>query len=263
VRDAKAKGLPPPRLFARPVASGRSAKDWADIFVEQVERGSFKQHDAVSFTAGSSAIAARLAETAVPGGKPSCMVVAIDAEDITDGVLVRVGGSRLLELEAAERSISSANALSEVLLLTPGGTDAYEVVIDEGVVKGYIGEASGGETAWDGVIGEGDVVCTTGVGVALSAAQLAAIKRLGARVSTTPTKTMTLLVMAPAGVKGTKKFKDATERGVAKIFMATLNKALGLEAAASASASKAPSTAGSEGKEKAAAPKAAKRARKA
>ena len=147
-----------------------------------------------------------------------------------------------------------------MLLLTPGGTDAYEVVIDEGVVTGYIGEVSGGETAWDGVIGKGDVICTTGVGVALSAAQLAAIKRLGARVSTTPTKTMTLLVMAPAGVKGTKKFKDATERGVAKIFMATLNKALGLKTAASASAS----TVVSEGEEAStAAPKATKRARKA
>ena len=259
VRDAEAKGLPKPHLFARPVALGRSAKDWARIFVEQVEHGSFKQTDAVSFTAGSSAIAARLAETAVPGGQPSRMVIAIDAKDITDGVLVRVGGSRLLKLEAAKRSISSANALSEVLLLTPGGTDAYTVVIDKGVVTGFIGEVSG-ETAWNGVIGKGDVVCTTGVGVALSAAQLAAIKLLGARVSKTPTKKMTLLVMAPAGVKGSKKFKDATDRGVAKIFMATLNKALGLKTAASASAS----TVVSEGEEAStAAPKATKRARKA
>ena len=79
-------------------------------------------------------------------------------------------------------------------------------------------------------------------------------------MSKTPTKKMTLLVMAPAGVKGTKKFKDATERGVAKIFMATLNKAPGLETAASASAS----TVVSEGEEvPEAAAAAAKRARKA
>ena len=67
------------------------------------------------------------------------------------------------------------------------------------------------------------------------------------------------------GVNGVKMTYEecetgyATDRGVAKIFMATLNKALGLKTAASASAS----TVVSEGEEKAAAPTASKRARKA
>jgi hypothetical protein len=96
--------------------------------------------------------------------------------------------------------------------------------------------------------------------MALSADQKAVIKRLGGSFVPTPTPTMTVLVSLLKGVSDTKKTKDAKKRGLPIISMATLNKALGLEAAASASAS----TVVSEGEEAStAAPKAAKRARKA
>jgi hypothetical protein len=263
VRKAIDEGAELPVLFARE-GPPLSAAQWVGEIVRHVERGSGERTRCASFTAGisgdavraASGIAVRFSESAVAGGTPGRMVVAIDAEDLlVAGVL---DGCKLLKREAGERVAGFARELQEVVLLSDVGTNAYSVVYDKGVVTGYMGPESE-ETAWNGKV-RGAVFCTTGVGMALSADQKAVIKRLGGSFVPTPTPTMTVLFSLLKGVSDTKKTKDAKKRGLPIISMATLNKALGLEAAASASAS----TVVSEGEEAStAAPKAAKRARKA
>ena len=270
VRKAVDEGAELPVLFARE-GPPLSAAQWAGEITRHVEHGSGERTRCVSFTMGisgdavraASGIAARFSESAVAGGTPGRMVVAIDAEDVLNaGVLARLDGCKLLEREAGERVAGFARALQEVVLVSNVGTNAYTVVYDKGVVTGYMG-AESEETAWDGKV-RGAVFCTTGVGMMLSTEQKAAIKRLGGSFVSTPTPTMTVLVSLLKGVSDTKKTKDAKKRGLPIISMDTLNKALGLETAASASASKAPSTVVSDAEEVSVAAAAApKRARKA
>jgi hypothetical protein len=168
----------------------------------------------VSFTAGSSTIAARLAETAIAGGTASRRVINISAEDVRDhGVLVRIGGSRLLARDAPNRTAAFVNQLCEVLMLTEVGIDTHLVSVDMGVVVGYMGEVSAATGTWDGGF-ERAVLCCTGVGASLDAAQLKMLKELGGRVSKTPVKSMTLLLSTFSGVSGHEKTKFADKLGV-------------------------------------------------
>jgi hypothetical protein len=251
-------------LFARE-GPPLSAAQWAGEITRHVEHGSCERTRCVSFTMGisgdavraASGIAAHFSESAVAGGTPGRMVVAIDAEDVLKaGVLAHLDGCKLLEREAGERVAGFARELQEVVLLSDVGTNAYSVVYDKGVVTGYMGPETE-KTAWGGEV-RGAVFCTTGVGMVLSADQKAAIKRLGGSFVPTPTPTMTVLVSLLKGVSDTKKTKDAKKRGLPIISMATLNKALGLETAASASAS----TVASDAEEEPEAAAAPKRARK-
>jgi len=210
------------------------------VFVRHVERGSHELSFCVSATAGSSTIAARLAETAIVGGTASRRVVCFDAEDVGDhGVLVRIGGSLLLARDAAKRSANFADQLCEVLLLTGRGIDTHSVSVDNGVVVGYMGEASG-ETEWDGVIDKSTAVCSTGTGASLKAQQLVALEALGGRFSKTVTKKMTLLVSTLEGVKGHKKSKLAEELGVPVVSVQRFAEALAELSGGSAGAGAAP-----------------------
>ena len=215
MRAAEAAGAETPLQFARPLGGKvRTAAEWAAALVRHVERGSYERSDCVSFTAGSSTIAARLAETAIEGGTPSRRVVCIDAEDVRDhGVLVRIGGSKLLERDAPKRTAAFANQLSEVLLMTERGIDTHTVSVEQGVVVGYMGVKSAAEGTWDAVF-EGAVLCCTGTGASLDATQLEMLKALGGRVSKTPVQSMTLLISTFSGVAGHEKTKLAKKLGV-------------------------------------------------
>jgi hypothetical protein len=183
------------------------------VLVDHVDAGSYKLTSCVSWTAGSSTIAARLAETAIVGGTPSRRVVCIDSEDVRDGVLVRIGGSRLLARDATKRTAAFANQLGEVLLLTERGIDTHLVSVENGVVVGYMGVVSAAEGTWGGDF-EGAVLCCTGTGASLDATQLKMLEALGGRVSKTPVQSMTLLISTFSGVAGHKKTTLAKELGV-------------------------------------------------
>ena len=214
MRAAEAAGAETPLQFARPLGGKvHTAAEWAAMFVRHVEHGSHELSNCVSFTAGSSTIAARLAETAIVGGTASRRVVCFDAEDVRNGVLVRIGGSLLLAHDATKRSANFADRLCEVLLLTEHGINTHSVSVDMGVVIGYMGEVSAATGTWDGVFKHA-VVCCTGLGASLDAAQLRMFEELGGRVSSTPAKSMTLLLSTFSGVSGHAKTKLADKLGV-------------------------------------------------
>jgi hypothetical protein len=242
MRAAEAAGTRMANLFARPLVNKeRTAAEWAAVLVRHVEHGSYERTDCVSWTAGSSTTAVSLADTAVVGGTPSGRVVCMAAEAVRDhGVLVRIGGSKLIERDATERSAADANSLGEVLLLTEEGIDneQLEVVYEMGEVVGCMGEASG-ETEWDGTIDTSTVVCCTGVGARLGAPQLEALQALGGRLSNHYTVQMTVLVVAPVGVQGHTKYVRAQERGVPIVTLPRFAEALTAAMAAMAASARA------------------------
>jgi hypothetical protein len=212
-----------------------------EVLVRHVEHGSYELTDCVSWTAGSSTTAVSLADTAVVGGTPSGRVVCMAAEAVRDhGVLVRIGGSKLIERDATERSAAYANSLGEVLLLTEQGIDneQLEVVYEMGEVVGCMGEASG-ETEWDGTIDTSTVVCCTGVGARLGAPQLEALAALGGRLSNHVTAQMTVLIVAPFNVKGHLKYVRAQERGLPIVTLPRFAEALTAAMAAMAASARA------------------------
>ena len=242
MRAAEAEGTRMAKAFARPLVNKeRTAAEWAAVFMRHVEHGSYELTDCVSWTAGSSTTAVRLADTAVVGGTPSGRVVCMAAEAVRDhGVLVRIGGSKLIERDATERSAAYANSLGEVLLLTEQGMDneRLEVVYEMGEVVGCMGEASG-ETEWDGIIDKTTVVCSTGYGARPSAPQLEALAALGGRLSNSDTAQMTVLIVAPFNVKGHLKYVRAQERGLPVVTLPRFAEALTAAMAAMAASARA------------------------
>ena len=82
--------------------------------------------------------------------------------------------------DAPTRTAAFAYQLCEVLLLTERGVDTHLVSVDMGVVVGYMGEVSAATGTWDGVFKHA-VVCCTGVGASLDAAQLDAAQPVKVR----------------------------------------------------------------------------------
>ena len=238
MRAAEATGASMAKAFARPLVNKvRTAAEWAAVMVRHVEHGSFEVSDCVSWTTSSS-VAVRLANTAVVGGG---RVVCMAAEALRgNGVLVRIGGSKLLEHDAITRSVAYAKSLGEVLLLTEQGIDEHVVVYEMGKVVGFLGEASL-ETEWDDVIDKSTVVCCTGVGTELSATQLEALEALGGHFSKLMTTKMTVLISALVGVSGHKKSRFAKEQGLPIISLPRFAEALAAAGAAAWGAAAMPS----------------------
>jgi hypothetical protein len=238
MRAAEATGASMAKAFARPLVNKvRTAAEWAAVMVRHVEHGSFEVSDCVSWTTSSS-VAVRLANTAVVGGG---RVVCMAAEALRgNGVLVRIGGSKLLEHDAITRSVAYAKSLGEVLLLTEQGIDEHVVVYEMGKVVGFLGEASL-ETEWDDVIDKSTVVCCTGVGTELSATQLEALEALGGHFSKLMTTKMTVLISALVGVSGHKKSRFAKEQGLPIVSLPRFAEALAAAGAAAWGAAAMPS----------------------
>jgi hypothetical protein len=99
------------------------------------------------------------------------------------------------------------------LLISPDDVSGYDLSVIDNTVVGYMGPKSQETENWDGVI-EKQTICGTGCGTPPTTAQLLILEKIGATWSKNCTSKMTLLVSCLDGVAGTKKSKDAVNRGV-------------------------------------------------